>query len=238
MLVDALRSDDPNLRQAAAMQLGTRDTSLVMGELVLLMASESDDFVRETLVWAVVARPEAATPQLVDALGQDGVPREPVLHALSKIGDPSTVPAIAPHAADADRLVAAKAWWALGRIGAAEGLPVALEHLGDPDAARRHGLTRALLQFGEPAIDALKRELSSEDAGRRSHAAEVLVAFADPDQYGLADRRGGRDLSEKACAVVLAATCPEMDGALLLATMDDDRAGLAAVAARLREERP
>lgn len=235
-LVDALRSDDPSLRQRAAMGLGASDTTPVMPALVTAMATEPDDFVRETLIWAVVARPAAATPELVAALERD-LPREPVLHALSKIGDPATVSAILPHAADPDAQVAAKAWWALGRIASDEGLSTLLTHLGAADAERRHGLTRALLQVGAPAVDALGDALTDEDAAVRSHAAEILTVFADPTRYGTFERRTGRDVSERAADLLRRATAPEVDGALLLATLDDDRPGLTTAARRLREER-
>ncbi|MGO4956172.1 HEAT repeat domain-containing protein [Luteococcus sp. Sow4_B9] len=236
-LMDALASDDASLRQRAAVALGTVDTSPVMPALVAAMAIEPDDFVRETLIWAVVARPAEATPALVTALERRGLPREPLLHALSKIGDPGTVSAILPHAADEDSVVAAKAWWALGRIAAEEGLPVLLAHLGSGEAERRHGLTRALLQYGAPAIDALAQSLDSEDAAVRSHAAEVLVAFADGSRYGTVERRQGKDFSAHAAEVLRRASAPEVDGALLLATVTDDRPGLVEAARELRDQR-
>lgn len=236
-LLAALTSDEAVTRQQAALQLGTVDTSPLMWELVDQMANEPDDFVRETLIWAVVARPAAATPVLVAALEREGVPREPVLHALSKIGDPTTTSAILPHACSPDPVVAAKAWWALGRIASPESLAVLVGHLGSDKAELRHGLTRALLQYGEPAIDALAAALDSEEAAVRSHAAEVLVAFADPSRAGTAERRAGRDFSHKAAEVLRAAKVPEVDGALLLATVTDDRPGLVGSAQKLQDER-
>lgn len=232
----ALRSDDANLRQQAALRLGAMDASPVMPELVPLMAAEPDDFVRETLTWAVVARPEAATPELAKALTRDDLPHEPVLHALSKVGDPATIMAILPHAEAGDTAVASKAWWALARIADPATLPTLLAHLGITDAERRHGLTRALLQFGEPVIDPLADELTGDVPARRSHAAEVLISFADPDRYGTVERRDGRDHSERAADVLRSATAPEADEALLIATTDE-RPGLAAAAERLRSER-
>ncbi|WP_420174391.1 HEAT repeat domain-containing protein [Luteococcus sp. OSA5] len=234
--MEALASDDAQLRQQAALVLGTVDTSSVQERLVWAMASEPDPFVRETLVWAVVAQPVAATPVLVAAL-QGDLPREPVLHALSKIGDPTTVGAILPHAASTDPVVAAKAWWALGRIATDEGLTVLLAHLGSDKAELRHGLTRALLQYGAAAIDPLGRALAHDDAAVRSHAAEVLVAFADPSRYGTVERRTGQDFSARAAEVLRTATAPEVDGALLLATVTDDRPGLTQAAQQLRDQR-
>lgn len=236
-LMGALHSDDPRVRQQAALRLGSAETGPVMWELVDAMAREADDFVRETLTWAVISRPRAATPQLIAALKREGVPLEPVLHALSKIGDPSTVPAILPHAASEDPVVAAKAWWALGRIGDEQTLPVLLRELGAEQASLRHGLTRALLQYGADAITALEKELQHPDAAHRSHAAEVLVAFANPDQYGTTERRTGRDHSQQAAEVLRRAIAPEVDGALLLATISDDRPGLVQAAGELRDQR-
>lgn len=235
-LLNTARLPDPKARQRAALALGTVDTTPVMADLVYLMATEPEDFVRETLVWAVVARPQAATRELVAALRLD-LPLEPVLHALSKIGDPGTARAVRPFADDADDAVAAKAWWALARIGTPDVLDAMLPHLGAASAARRHGLTRALLQLGEPALAPLAAALDSEDAAVRSHAAEVLVAFADPTRYGLYERRTGRDYSGRAADIVRSATAPEVDGALLLATVSDDHPGLVAAAQRLRDER-
>lgn len=232
----ALHSDDANLRQQAALRLGALDASAVMPELVPLMAAEPDDFVRETLTWAVVARPEAATPELTKALSRDDLPHEPVLHALSKLGNPASIEAILPHAATDDTVVASKAWWALARIADPRTLPVLIKHLGVTDAQRRHGLTRALLQFGEPVIDPLAAELAGDDPARRSHAAEVLIAFADPDRYGTVERRDGRDLSDRAADVLRSAYAPEVDEALLIASTDE-RPGLALAAEQLRAER-
>lgn len=236
-VLKALDSPDPNMRQRAAMALGTLDAGAAMPLLVPALASEPDAFVRETLTWAVVANPEAATPHLVAALGRDDLPHEPVLHALSKIGDPSTVPAIMLFADDPDPLVAAKAWWALARIGRPEALPAMLAHLGASDAGLRHGLTRALLQFGPDAIEPLGERLSSDDAAVRSHAAEVLVAFSDPSRHGTFQREAGQRAADRAAAVLRTATAPEVDGALLLATVSDDRASLVEAANKLRDER-
>lgn len=235
-LLAALRTGDAVTRQQAAMQLGAADPRPVMPELVTLMATESDDFVRESLVWAVVSRPEAAVAPLMAALEAD-VPHEPVLHALSKIADPATRAAIEPFAEDPDPVVAAKAWWALARVGDVTSLPAILRHLGASDAQRRHGVTRALMQFGPAAIDALTAELSGHDPARRGHAAEILLGYANPDHYGTAQRHRGEDESARAYAILRDADAPEVDGALLLATIDDGRLGLATVAAALRTER-
>lgn len=180
---------DPSIRQESAMRLGTLADASMAAELVSLLVSEDDFFVRETLTWAVVAQSEASFPLLVRALEREGPSRVQVLHALSKIRDPEAVSAIIPLAADADPAVAAKAWWALGRIADPRGLSTLLEHLGDSDRDRRQELTAALAQFGEPAVASLAERLrdTSRSVHYRRHVAEILTAIEDPGARGAVD---------------------------------------------------
>ena len=189
-LQEALRAalhENPSVRQEAAIRLGTLADASTAGELVALLVSEPDFFVRESLTWAVVRRADAALPHLLAALEGQDPSRVQVLHALSKIQDASAVTAILPLADDPDPAVAAKAWWALGRTGAAEAVPALMAHLGDPDEARRHELTRALEQLGAPAVPALADRLRAGDPVERRHAAEVLTVIGDPDARSAAD---------------------------------------------------
>lgn len=234
-LLAAARDDDPRVRQEAAMALGARGTDQTVADVVALMVAEPDDFVRETLIWAVVARGRAGVPALVAALDDPTVEHERVLHTLSKIEDPSTVEAILSFADDPDRIVASKAWWALGRIGTPEALPPLMARLGDGDADRRLGLTRALLAYGQPAIAPLTEALDADEPAVREHAAQVLVHLADPDQYAYADRRQGH--ADRAAEAIRTATAPEVDVVLTALAADDDHPRLAAVAQELREDR-
>lgn len=70
-LQEALRaalSPDVQVRQRAALRLGTLADDGVAEELVALLVSEQDPFVRETLTWAVVRRSPATVPHLLSAL--------------------------------------------------------------------------------------------------------------------------------------------------------------------------
>ncbi len=173
-------STDPGVRQEAALRLGTLADAALAPRLVDLLVAEPDFYVRETLTWAVVNQAPAALPHLLAALGTAGPARVQVLHALSKIRDPAAVAAVLPLADDPDDAVAAKAWWALGRTGTPEAVPALVAHLGDPDEARRHELTRALEQLGEPAVPAVAERLCDTDLTTRRHAAEVLGVIGDP----------------------------------------------------------
>lgn len=234
-LMAGARSDNALDRQTAALALGARDTSSVIDELVDLMVHEREDFVRESLIWAITAQGKAAVPRLVAMLYEPDTDREHVLHTLSKIGDPSTVAAIIPDADNPDRVVAAKAWWALGRIGTPEALPPLLAHLGEGDAERRLGLTLALLQHGPPGIPALVEHLHTGSQAAREHAADILVRLADPDQYPLLQRREGEQ--EAAAEAVRHAPAEPMDAVLEALAADQESPRLAAVAQKLREDR-
>ncbi|GGK72900.1 HEAT repeat domain-containing protein [Ornithinimicrobium pekingense] len=186
-LEEALRaafSSDPSVRQEAALRLGTLADAASAPQLVALLVSEPDFYVRETLTWAVVNQAQAALPHLLAALEGGEPSRVQVLHALSKIRDPRAVAHVLPLADDPDDAVAAKAWWALGRTGTPEAAPALLAHLGDPDEARRRELTRALEQLGEPAVPGLAARLRDGDALTRRHAAEVLTVIGDPGARG------------------------------------------------------
>ncbi|MDO5740316.1 MAG: HEAT repeat domain-containing protein [Ornithinimicrobium sp.] len=183
----AVTHPDPDVRQEAAMRLGTLADATVAGELVQRLVDEPDFFVRETLTWVIVAQQEATVPHLVEALAGQHPSRAQVLHALSKIGDPGLVEHIVPLAGDPDPAVTAKAWWALGRIALGETAPVLMAHLGTGDPEQRQALTSALEQFGAPAVPALAAHLSDPSPAVRRHAAEALSAIGDPGAREAAD---------------------------------------------------
>lgn len=225
-LQEALRaalSPDHQVRQRGALRLGTLADATVAGELVALLVSEQDPFVRETLTWAVVAQSDATLPHLIDALEGQEPSRAQVLHALSKIQDRSAVEHVLPLVDDPHPGVAAKAWWVLGRTGAAESAPALVDRLGQQeDGEQRQALTRALEQLGEPAVPGLAAALSSADPDVRRHAAEALVAVGDPaigalDELVTAAQGADRDLAMLALEALAPLDSPRVDE--LLATM-------------------
>lgn len=238
-LLSAARSDDPTLRQHAAMQLGVHGTDEVVDELVDLMVAEPDDFVRETLIWAVVARRSAGVPRLMALLDDPSVDAERVLHTLSKIEDPSTIEAISRFVDDPDAVVAAKAQWALGRIGDPTTLPLLLDQLGTTAGEPRQALTRALVQFGAAAVGPLVDALEAPTSAGREHAVEVLVRLTDPDSYGIQARRAGaiEDGMAAAKQALVTATAPEVGSVLGRLLEDSDRPRLADVARDLMQLR-
>lgn len=179
--LQAATHEDPSVRQRAALYLGTHADDSIAGRLVELLVAEPDFYVRETLTWAVVARASSTYPLLLEALQTAPAARVQVLHALSKIRNPASVAQILPFADDAEDPVAAKAWWALGRIGTPGAVAALVDHLGVEEDFRRRELTRALEQVGEAAVEPLARRLrEAPDPATRRHAAEVLIGIGDP----------------------------------------------------------
>jgi len=170
-----LTDPDRDARQAAALDLGTTADPAAAPGLVARPWSEPDPFVRDTVSWAVTRIADTATPLLLDALaGTDTASRVRALHVLSKIADPATTDAIAPLAADDDVDVAAKARWALTRIGDPRAVPALVALLGTGDSTVRNGLTRDLASFDRAAVPSLVMALTSDETPVRRHAAEVL----------------------------------------------------------------
>ncbi|GAA4622613.1 hypothetical protein GCM10023113_04260 [Cellulomonas oligotrophica] len=182
----ALTHLDRDVRQAAALRVGELAHPGAAPELVARLWSEQDPFVRETLTWAIT-RVRSATPLLLEALAStDPGTRERALHVLSKVADPATLDAILPLTSDADPHVAAKARWALTRLGDPRGVPAVVAHLAAGDDTVRNGVTRDLASFGAVAVPALVAVLASGATDNRRHAAEVLCLMG-PGAEGATD---------------------------------------------------
>lgn len=95
--LQAAAHEDSSVRQRAAPYLGTHADNSVARELVSLLISEPDFYVRETLTWAVVTRADATYPLLVDAL-QDTV-RERVQGLAERLAEAAD-PSVRSHAAE------------------------------------------------------------------------------------------------------------------------------------------
>lgn len=99
---------------------------------------------------------EAAVPYLLEAVAdEDRIRREHVIAGLGTLKVRAAVEPIGAVLARDDwprRYVAA---WALGEIGAAEGIPFLLPALDDGDAEVRRYAVRSLIKFNQAAVDPL-----------------------------------------------------------------------------------
>jgi len=182
-LVAALADPDRDVRQEAALALGERADAATLDAVLEQLWAEPDFFVRETLTWAVARVGAPAIPGVRQALAADrsSEVRTQALHVLSKIADPSTVDDLVPLIDDADEAVAAKARWALARIGDERAVPFVAAHLGAADAEARNALTDVLAAFGSAAVPALVAGLLDERPVVRAQAAEALGRIGSPD---------------------------------------------------------
>lgn len=237
-LQEALRaalSPDPQVRLRGALRLGTLADESVAGDMVALLVSEQDPFVRETLTWAVVAQAPAAVPHLVAALEGQDPSRAQVLHALSKIQDPASVDHVLPLVDDPHPEVAAKAWWMIGRTAAPGTADRLVRLVGrQQEEEQRLALTRALAQMGELAVPGLASALAGGEPAVRHHAAQVLVALDTAalgalDELVVAAEGPDRELAMVALEALAPLDDPRVDD-VLLRMRDGDSRWLATVA--------
>lgn len=249
-LLDAARSADPELRHQAALQLGTERPADALDELVALLVAETQVPVVETLTWAVVAYHPACVPVLLRALDElpdgpgAGQARVRLLHALSKTGgddpafDERARAEVLRWADDADPAVAARAWWALARLGVDP--QVLVDHLGQSDPEQGQALLRALVERGPDAVDALAGALASSDEHVSAQAAEALVRLIDPMTRGTRARALVSDRIARAEQALVDTDSPAAVEVVRLLSMDE-RPGIAESAQDVlarREQRP
>lgn len=238
--VDALQSPDAKVRNQAALALGAEPDASFAQAQVAAMLAEPEPFALETMIWAIVANQQATLPLLVTALAEPRNDAERILHALSKIGDPTTVEVIRPFASHANPFYSGKAWWALARIGELDAIDELITHLGTADTFSRESLTRALVQWGPAAAPAVIDALtSSNDPAIRRHAAEILVKIADPDDRGTAARRNHQIAPGVVAAIDALTNSPlaEVDETLRLLAADPDHVSIAHTAADILTKR-
>ncbi len=239
-VVDALQSADATVRNRAALALGAEPDPSFAEAQVAAMLVEPEPFALETMIWAIVANQDATLPLLVAALAEPRNDAERILHALSKIGDPTTVDVIRPFAAHKNPFYAGKAWWALARIGDLDAIDDLLTHLGTADTFSRESLTRALAFWGPKAAPKIIESLqTTDDAAARRHATEILVKIADPDDRGTVARRN-HSMEPGVLAAIDALTnsqLPEVEETLRLLATDPDHISIAKTAADILANR-
>ena len=188
-LREALQREDPSVRLRSALAAGTRPDAAFVGILLERCAVEPDFFVRDMLTWALARHPpELTVPLLLHELsGPTSQARSQALHTLSKIGDPSSWPAITRELLeDPDDEVARSAWRAAVALvphGAEGALAETLAtQLGRGDRDVRLSLSRAFVGLGEPAVEALTVAATRGTIEARTHAIATRRLLLDPEE--------------------------------------------------------
>lgn len=175
-LTELLRHPDATVRVRATLD---SPTAAPASTLVDSLAGDPSHGVGEVLTWALVQHGTNATAPLVARLrDRDPEVRLRMVHALSKVGDASAVPAVVALLADPVPEVAAKAAFALGQLGGDEAAKALVAQLGLEEGVVRDAVTGSLAHLG--AADAVAARLVDGAARVREHAAEVLGYVGSP----------------------------------------------------------
>jgi HEAT repeat protein len=180
--VAALKSDDPEVRLAAARTLRLARSPEAAAPLLAALADPSP---------AVSLVAADALGQIDDPATTSGLlvaiehPNEQVrLGAARVLGLRASEGAVAPLRAmllNGDGSEVAVAAEALGRIGSPAATDALLTALADPVmTSRRQAAQAALETMGEPAVAPLVQMLGSQDSGTRSNAVEALAWVGSP----------------------------------------------------------
>lgn len=184
----ALAAPDASTRLQAALTAGTSPHPSYVEPLVARCGVEDDFPVRDMLTWALTRMPRE--PALSAVIGQLGEPsplaRSQALHTLSKLGEPSSWPAILPeHLHDPDDEVARTAWRAAVAVAPDEARAALADDLaaefGRGDFEVMRSLSRALVALGGAAEAAVARAARSDDPAVRAHGIATERLLEDPE---------------------------------------------------------
>jgi len=193
-LLDDLASASTHARCRAALELGTRADPAAAEALMVAFTTESDDYVRETLVRALVRVGDHVVEPLISLLSADnGQLRHHAAHALSKLRHTRAVDPLIASLGDPESSVVYKAAFALGRIGdprAIGSLIVLLDHTA---TEVRTAASDALEMIGEAAAPALVETFDQGSAVVREQVVYLLATIAAPVAEEIAHRAAHDD---------------------------------------------
>ena len=180
--VDALRSQDPQARLAAAQELGAQKDYKAVPALIMSL-DDADKEVREKAAWALseIKDPRSIGP-LIQAMKSDVSGR--IEKAVVKMGIAAVEPLILALEGD-DPQVRERATFVLKRIQEPLSIDALLAGLNDEDSESRvHAsweLRSVLRAKKDPrAVEPLMAALNDEHPDVRSNAAEALGEIKDP----------------------------------------------------------
>ncbi|RFU19190.1 HEAT repeat domain-containing protein [Geodermatophilus marinus] len=189
-LVDALSAASPSVRLRAALAAGSSPDPALLEPLVQRCAVEPDFFVRDMLSWALTRLPPGVTlPRVRRELGSlRARARGQALHTLSKIGNGRAWAWItADLLRDPDDEVARTAWRvAVALVPEDEATRARLAdelvgQLGRGGPGVQLGLSRALVDLGEPVRPALEEAAVAPDPAVAAHARATALLLRNPE---------------------------------------------------------
>jgi len=178
-LSEKLRHPDAAVRFRTVLDAGR---ALEVDDLVEAIRDEHEPGVREVLTWALAQHGGAAViPVATLADADDADVRHQVAHVLGKVADAGALGTVRELLRDADARVAAKAAFALGRIGGSDAVAALTGVLGQGAVVRRVAAVDALGVLGADAVPALVGALASPAPEVRADAADALGLIGSVD---------------------------------------------------------
>ncbi len=173
--ISNLQHLDKNVRIEAALDIGKLADPTAIPALIQRLGSETDFFVRENIVWALVRMGDAAVLPTIDVLQHGDAPvRYHAAHVLSKLGDRRAVAALIEALHDDDSMLSQKAAYALGSLRDVRALPALLELLGADGSEMRSTIHDAITAFGSAAVEPLSHRL-----GRDARTTAIRVEIVE-----------------------------------------------------------
>jgi DNA-binding transcriptional MerR regulator len=173
-LTQDLAHPDPVVRLRAALRSpGTT------ADILTALDAETEPGVRDTLVWALAQRPDAAPVARERLSSTDPLVRVAMVRVLGKLRDTTAVPALIPLLTDPHPQVVSAVVDVLGRLGD----PAAVEPLAallGSDVVEPLDVTEALGAFGPDAVPSVAERLRTGSVAVRQQAAEVLGRLGSP----------------------------------------------------------
>jgi len=208
------QSSDPEARHDGAVALASIRGPRSVAALEGLLASDTDDRVRQA----------AAS-------------------SLGRLGDASAAPALIAALKDALPSMRFAAVRSLGALRARAAVPALSALLGDPDASMRRTVAQELGQIGDPAAkDALKAALTDADEATRLEAADALAQMGDASGQAAASAglNSANPVSRRRAALALArggdaSALSALDAAFATEKDRATRSALGQARSRLRE---
>lgn len=226
-LMQRLKDEDAEVRQAAAYALGRIENPMAIPALVDALG-DADRAVQSAALDALSSfdRGIPAAPIRRMLTADDPEMRQRAIDILADLRDRESLPAIARLVGDADAEVRQQAIWALGEMGDPGSASAVAAGLADQDSEVRQAALYAMQELGG-TIEAgvLTRLLQDRDADVRAaaieYAAERQVTAAVPQIVRMLDDPSG-DVRECAAEALTEIRTPESHAALQRAMTHSD----------------
>jgi beta-lactamase regulating signal transducer with metallopeptidase domain len=175
-LIDALRDQNADVREAAARSLGQLEDHRATQGLIAAMSDKVPDVRRAAAEALSQLEDKRSTDAFITALRDSDVEmRRIAVNALGQLEDPKAAPALAAALKDGDSEVRASAASAVAELQDPRAVPALRELLNDKDADVRENAVNALSEIRDStALEALIGALKSSDPVVRRAAADAL----------------------------------------------------------------